>query len=203
MESLFNKAAGLQLYQKETPTQVFSCEFWETFKNTCSEEHPWETACDEMGGWGLSAAWSVYCFKACYTLQCWTDYQQLKMIIIIFCDFLMFFHFFPSPQMKRSAIISNKNVYTSYLTSFPTTFRKISELARIITSAQSSCQNKNLFVTNQNFLKNRNLTFPVRHCFTWKLEFVSNILSEIISGNIFLLLIHPRPLPTWLLWKFW
>ena len=50
MESLFNKAAGLQLYQKETPTQVFSCEFWETFKNTCSEKHPRETACDEMGG---------------------------------------------------------------------------------------------------------------------------------------------------------
>ena len=27
LESLFNKLAGLQLYQKETPTQVFSCKF--------------------------------------------------------------------------------------------------------------------------------------------------------------------------------
>ena len=30
LESLFNKAAGL----KETPTQVFSCEICEIFKNT-------------------------------------------------------------------------------------------------------------------------------------------------------------------------
>ena len=29
----------LQLYQKETPTQVFSCEYWEIFKNTVFEEH--------------------------------------------------------------------------------------------------------------------------------------------------------------------
>ena len=28
----------LQLYQKETPTQVFSCEYWEIFKNTVFEE---------------------------------------------------------------------------------------------------------------------------------------------------------------------
>ena len=34
LESLFNKLAGLQLYQKETPTQVFSCKYYEIFKNT-------------------------------------------------------------------------------------------------------------------------------------------------------------------------
>ena len=26
---------GLWLYRKETPTQVFSCEYYEIFKNTC------------------------------------------------------------------------------------------------------------------------------------------------------------------------
>ena len=32
---------ALQLYQKETPSQVFSCEFYAIFKNTCSVEHVW------------------------------------------------------------------------------------------------------------------------------------------------------------------
>ena len=30
---------GLQLYQKQTPTQVLSCEYCEIFKNTYFEEH--------------------------------------------------------------------------------------------------------------------------------------------------------------------
>ena len=38
LDSLFNKVAsspdGLQLYYKETPALVFSCEFCEIFKNT-------------------------------------------------------------------------------------------------------------------------------------------------------------------------
>ena len=34
LESLFNNVVGLQLYEKETPTQVFSCEYCEIFKNT-------------------------------------------------------------------------------------------------------------------------------------------------------------------------
>ena len=41
-ESLFNKVAGL-LYQKETPTQVFSCEHCETFNYTYYEEHLLQT----------------------------------------------------------------------------------------------------------------------------------------------------------------
>ena len=32
-------SSSLQLYQKETPTQVFSCEICEIFKNTYFEEH--------------------------------------------------------------------------------------------------------------------------------------------------------------------
>ena len=36
-EFLFNKVAALQLYQKETPAQAFSCEYYETFINTYFE----------------------------------------------------------------------------------------------------------------------------------------------------------------------
>ena len=34
LESLFNKASGLQLYKKDTPTQVFSWEMRQICKNT-------------------------------------------------------------------------------------------------------------------------------------------------------------------------
>ena len=41
LESLFNKVAGLKAcnYIKETPTQVFSCEYYKIFKNTYFEKH--------------------------------------------------------------------------------------------------------------------------------------------------------------------
>ena len=42
--SFFNKAWGLQLYQKETLIQVFSREFCEIFKNTFFTEHLRKTA---------------------------------------------------------------------------------------------------------------------------------------------------------------
>ena len=38
-ESLLNKAAGLELYQKETLTQLLSCEICEIFKNAYFEDH--------------------------------------------------------------------------------------------------------------------------------------------------------------------
>ena len=37
---------GLQLYENNFPTQVFSCEICEIFKNTNFEEHP-QTAASE------------------------------------------------------------------------------------------------------------------------------------------------------------
>ena len=44
LESLFNKVATklqvLQLYYKDTPTQVFSCKVCEIFKNTFSYKTP-------------------------------------------------------------------------------------------------------------------------------------------------------------------
>ena len=33
------KALGLQLYEKETPIQGFSCDIYESFKNAYFEEH--------------------------------------------------------------------------------------------------------------------------------------------------------------------
>ena len=51
LESLFNEAAALQacnFIKKETPTQVFSCEHCEIFRNTYFEKHLW-TAAFEAG----------------------------------------------------------------------------------------------------------------------------------------------------------
>ena len=44
MENTCVGAFSLQLYEKETPTQVFSCEICEIFKNTYFEEHLWMAA---------------------------------------------------------------------------------------------------------------------------------------------------------------
>ena len=41
LKSLFNKVAGLKVcnfFKKETPTQLFSCKYWENFKNTHFEK---------------------------------------------------------------------------------------------------------------------------------------------------------------------
>ena len=49
MEFLFNKVAALkepELFKKDTPMQVFSCEYCVTFKNAYFEEHL-RTAADE------------------------------------------------------------------------------------------------------------------------------------------------------------
>ena len=58
----------------------------------------------------------------------------------------------------------------------------------------SSSKKENFVSTSKNFPENRNLFFPVVCYFTWKLEFVSNILWIIVSGNSFLLLIPLTPL---------
>ena len=47
LESLFSKVAGLQLYEKETPTPVFSCKYCEMVKNTFLTGHLW-TAASEL-----------------------------------------------------------------------------------------------------------------------------------------------------------
>ena len=39
--------SNLQLYEIETPTKVFSCEFCKTFKNTYFIEHLWATVSED------------------------------------------------------------------------------------------------------------------------------------------------------------
>ena len=39
-----NTCARVSFLNKETLAQVFSCEFWEIFKNTLFTEHLWATA---------------------------------------------------------------------------------------------------------------------------------------------------------------
>ena len=39
LECLFNKVSGLKPHEKETPTQVFFCEFCQIFNNNYFEEH--------------------------------------------------------------------------------------------------------------------------------------------------------------------
>ena len=38
LKSLFHKVVGLQLNQKQTSAQIFSCEYREIFSNTCFEK---------------------------------------------------------------------------------------------------------------------------------------------------------------------
>ena len=44
--NIHRKVAGLQLYKKETPMQMFSSEYCEIFKNTYFEEHLLTAASD-------------------------------------------------------------------------------------------------------------------------------------------------------------
>ena len=53
-QSLFFKACSF--IKKETLTQVFSCEFCETSKNTFFTEHLWTTTSEYMKDWNVSIA---------------------------------------------------------------------------------------------------------------------------------------------------
>ena len=129
------------------------------------------------------------------------------IIFTIFWGFLMFYQIFLSPQAKWYAIITYRHgIYELSLELHNDLRHRISgnwEISKKClnfiewqTNVQSFCQNENFVNTSETFLKNRNKTFPVVPYFTWKLELVSNILWMIISGNLFLILIHPRPLQT-------
>ena len=54
----------------------------------------------------------------------------------------------------------------------------ISNFMELLPSTQSPSQDENYANISKNPLKNKNWTFPEVHYFTWKLEFVSNILNE-------------------------
>ena len=64
LESLLNKAAGLQAcnFTKETPTQVFSCEIYEIFKNTYFEEYLRMTA--SVVSFSCYLCWILFLMKS-------------------------------------------------------------------------------------------------------------------------------------------
>ena len=64
---------------------------------------------------------------------------------------------------------------------------KSQNFRELLPSAQFSSRNENFVSTSKSLPKNRNWTFPVVCYFTWKLEFASNILWIIFSGNSFFL----------------
>ena len=39
LESVFNKVAGVQLYEKETPAEGFFCEYCKSLRTTCPTIH--------------------------------------------------------------------------------------------------------------------------------------------------------------------
>ena len=86
---------------------------------------------------------------------------------IILWNFLMFYQIFLSPQVKRSAIISNKQVVYKLPHKLSNNFRlrilgnkeksgESPNLLELQTSAQSYCQNENFFNASQKLLKNSN-----------------------------------------------
>ena len=97
---------------------------------------------------------------------------------------------FPSPQVKWSLIISNKLVYTSCFSNCWTT----QDFTRKVQNNVKTSWSYNLvprFPPPQNFvdtskrlLENKNWTFPVVRYFTWKLEFLSNILSVVVDLGV-------------------
>ena len=129
------------------------------------------------------------------------------IIFIIFWDLLMFYLILLSPQVKRWAIITYKHGIHELPQELPNELRLRSlenyeKLKKCLNftewwpSTKSSCQNGNFINTSRKLLARRNETFPLVHYFTWKLEFVSDILWVIVFGNFFLILTPHRSLQT-------
>ena len=118
--------------------------------------------------------------------------QKATIMVMIFCNTLLFGQIFLSLQVKWSEIINNKHGIYKLPHELPNDLRLrilgISETSRksqifleLKLSAQSSSLNDNVVNTSKKLLKNRNWVFPVVRYFTWKLESVSNILSVIVG----------------------
>ena len=79
--------------------------------------------------------------------------------------------------------------------------RKSYDFIEIYPSAKAYSEN-NFFFKSRKKPKNNNRTFPVVIYFTWKLEFISNILLMIVPANRFLLRTRPTSLQTWFAQQF-
>ena len=124
-----------------------------------------------------------------YILPCFLHLKSWAWHLVTFLCFKKFF-FHHNWNAARLLVINM--VYTSWFTSNRTTLdigssenRKYQE--NLKTSLNNSLVPKltpkiKIFVnTSKKLLNNRNWTFPAMCYFTWKLEFVSNILSMIVE----------------------
>ena len=87
------------------------------------------------------------------------------LTLIIFCDFLMVEQIFLSPQVKRSVIITDKLIYTSYRASKNYDLKKLGNIRKLEnfktsfrSPHRSPHRNKNFTCTIKNLLENRNWT---------------------------------------------
>ena len=101
VESLFNKSEGLQLYLKETPTQVFSCKICDIFKNAYFEEHL-QTASFKLNLiFKTSTAYSVYCLldghcsSLCSLIHVINFFLMTSFAYIFLCPFTLL-HLLPT-----------------------------------------------------------------------------------------------------------
>ena len=119
------------------------------------------------------------------------QYLLLMMILWEICNHihntLRLFDVFLSLKVKRNAIISNKHGIYELLPDLPNElnlgFWKISKYQKNVKTSLNYSLVPSLTPKIKVPLKNRTLTFPVVHYFTWKLDFVSNILSMISDPN--------------------
>ena len=109
----------------------------------------------------------------------------------IFRLFLCLTKFSFHPKRNEAWLLKASVVCTSYLTNFRTTQSlnllgshdisgKFQYFLELLPSPQFS-QNENFVSTSKNLQRNRNWSLPGVRCFTWKLEFVSNILRIIVG----------------------
>ena len=103
---------------------------------------------------------------------------------------------FLPPQVRRSAIITDKHGIYELFPKLPTDWRlrilgnqelsgKCLNFIEWKPNALPSSQNESFVNTNKEFLKTSNETFSIVGYFAWNLELVSDILWLIVSENFF------------------
>ena len=110
----------------------------------------------------------------------WTLIMKLPETEVKFCPKMI-------PQATLSSVQVSCKRALRILGNYKITY-KSKNFIELLFSARSLPRNE------KNLMKNRNWTCPIVNYFTWKLDFVSNILWVIVSRNSFLLVTRPRPL---------
>ena len=117
--------------------------------------------------------------------NCWAI-----IIFIIIWDFLLAEQIFLTPQVKRS-IVKQLRLKILRNQEISGKCQNFKEFCLVIMPPPK------MIVSNcKNLQKIRNWTFPAVCYLAWKLKFVSNILSMIVSSDSFFFLTSLRPLQT-------